>query len=93
MAEILKMIDSKGRITIPKEILQIADIKDQDIIKVSNQGQQVCIKKVTVIEATGNSNMDNLNMVYTLARKLPHSYLVQAAEVFLQTAQRLEKKV
>ena len=47
---VYKLLDEKGRILIPKEFRQMAELESGDIVKLSVSGGKIMVSKVDIVE-------------------------------------------
>lgn len=87
---VYKLMDEKGRVLIPKELRQKAEMEGGDIIKLSASGGKLTAVKVDIVEV-GNQNPEAVEAYVNAAvRMMSHEKQVALAARILQFAQQGE---
>lgn len=88
---IYKLLDEKGRVLIPKELRQKAEMESGDILKLSVSGGKLLVAKVDIVEV-GSQDPEAVDAYVNAAVKLmSHEKQVALAARILKFAQQEEK--
>ncbi len=86
-----KILDHQGRVSIPKDIREKADIKKGDIIEIKNNRNGVQISRLDIVKLNDESTESLRNMVISSARKLDKKSLLTLAKKLVEMAERTEE--
>lgn len=87
---VYKLLDEKGRVLIPKELRQKAEMESGDILKLSVSGGKVSVAKVDIVEV-GSQNPEAVEAYVNAAVKvMSHEKQVELAARILRFAQQQE---
>lgn len=86
-----KILDHQGRVSIPQEIREKADIHKGDIIEIKNNRNGVQISKLDIVKLNDESIESLRNMVISSARKLDKKSLLTLAKKLVEMAERTEE--
>lgn len=89
---VYKLLDEKGRVLIPKELRQMAEMEYGDIVKLSVNSGTIAVSKVDIVEA-GNQNPEAVEAYVNAAIKgMSHEKQVELAARILKFAQQEGEK-
>lgn len=89
---VYKLLDEKGRVLIPKELRQMAEIESGDIIKLVMNGAKVMVSKVDIVEI-GSQDPEAVEAYVNAAVKtMSHEKQVALASRLLKLVQQREKE-
>lgn len=86
-----KILDQQGRIIIPQEIRDKADIQKGDIVEIRNNRIGIQITKLDIVKLNDESKETLRNMVISSARKLDKKSLLTLAKKLVELAERTEE--
>lgn len=86
-----KILDGQGRIVIPQDIREKADIHKGDIVEIKNNRNGIQITKLDIVKLNDESIESLRNMVISSARKLDKSELLSLAKKMVEMAERTEE--
>lgn len=86
-----KILDQQGRIIIPQEIRDKADIQKGDIVEIRNNRIGIQITKLDIVKLNDESTESLRNMVISSARKLDKKSLLTLAKKLVELAERTEE--
>ena len=87
-----KLIDSKGRVYLPKELRDSLEMDCGDFVKLTEQDSKLCIQKVHLIEIGVQSPEAAETYVYTAAAAMPREKQVELAAMLLKKIKESEEK-
>lgn len=91
MSKIYKILDSQGRIVLPRELRDKADIKKGDILELSVHENAIIIEKLDVVKLNDDSQ-DNLhNTIVSTAKKLDKKTLLILVKRLVEFAENKEE--
>ena len=76
---IYRLMDAKGRITIPKEMRETVEMESGDIIKLDTHKGTVMIKKVDIIEIGDQSPEAIEAYVFAAVKNMPQNKQMELA--------------
>lgn len=88
---IFKIIDGQGRIVIPQEMRDLADIKKGDVVEIKNGRNSIQISKLDIVKLNDNSIESLKNTVISSAKKLDRKTLLMLAKKMVEIAERTEE--
>lgn len=86
-----KILDQQGRVIIPQEIRDKADIHKGDIVEIRNNRIGIQITKLDIVKLNDESTESLRNMVISSARKLDKKSLLTLAKKLVELAERTEE--
>ena len=86
-----KIIDGSGRIVIPQEIREVADLSKGDIVEIRNNRNGIQISKLDIVKLNDDSMESLRNLVISSARKLDKKSLLTLAKKLVEMAERTEE--
>lgn len=86
-----KILDQQGRIIIPQEIRDKADIHKGDIVEIRNNRIGIQITKLDIVKLNDESTESLRNMVISSAKKLDKKSLLTLAKKLVELAERTEE--
>lgn len=86
-----KIVDHQGRLVIPQEIRNKADIHKGDIVEIRNNRNGIQISKLDIVKLNDDSTESLRNMVISSARKLDKKTLLSLAKKLVELAERTEE--
>lgn len=86
-----KILDQQGRIIIPQEIRDKADIQKGDIVEIRNNRVGIQITKLDIVKLNDESKETLRNMVISSARKLDKKSLLTLAKKLVELVERTEE--
>lgn len=86
-----KIIDGSGRIIIPQEIREAADLSKGDIVEIKNNRNGIQISKLDIVKLNDDSMESLRNLVVSSARKLDKKLLLMLAKKLVEMAERTEE--
>jgi AbrB family looped-hinge helix DNA binding protein len=87
-----KLIDSKGRVYLPKELRDALELDCGDFVKLTEQEGKLCIQKVHLIEAGDQSPEAVETYVHAAAAAMPREKQVELAAMLLKKIKDSEEK-
>ena len=87
---ILKIIDDKGRLTIPKEVRNQLGFKQGDVLKLIVQDTELLIRKVGINDYVGSSESDLESNIHNALGHLPRNKRLQIVRTVLENLERNE---
>ncbi|MEG0164911.1 AbrB/MazE/SpoVT family DNA-binding domain-containing protein [Anaerorhabdus sp.] len=88
---VFKILDAQGRIVIPQEIRDGADIQKGDIVEIKNNRNGIQISKLDIVKLNDDSMESLRNTVISSARKLDRKTLLTLAKKLVDMAERTEE--
>ena len=88
---VFKILDTQGRIVIPQEIRDKADIQKGDIVEIRNNKKGIQISKLDIVKLNDDSTESLRNTVISSARKLDRKTLLNLAKKLVDMAERTEE--
>lgn len=88
---VFKILDAQGRIVIPQEIRDKADIQKGDIVEIRNNRNGIQISKLDIVKLNDDSMESLRNTVISSARKLDRKTLLTLAKELVDMAERTEE--
>lgn len=89
---IYKLLDEKGRVLIPKELRQQAEMERGDILKLSISGGKLSVAKVDIVEVGSQDPEAVEAYVNAAVRIMSHEKQVALAAKILKFAQQEGEK-
>ena len=86
-----KIIDGQGRIVIPQEMRDQADIKKGDVVEIKNSRNSIQISKLDIVKLNDDSIESLKNTVISSAKKLDRKTLLMLAKKMVEIAERTEE--
>jgi len=87
-----KLIDSKGRVYLPKELRDALELGCGDFVKLTEQNDQINIQKVHLIEIGDQSPEAVETYVHAAAAAMPKEKQVELAAMLLKKIKDGEEK-
>lgn len=91
MKKIYRILDSQGRLVLPCELREEADIQKGDILEISRRENQIIIEKIDIIKLNDASKESMENTVVSVARKLDRKSLLMLARRLVEFAEKKEE--
>lgn len=88
---VFKILDAQGRIVIPQEIRDKADIQKGDIVEIRNNRNGIQISKLDIVKLNDDSMESLRNTVISSARKLDRKTFLTLAKKLVDMAERTEE--
>lgn len=88
---IFKIIDAQGRIVIPQEFREKADMLKGDIIELKSVKNGILLSKLDVIKLNDDSIESLRNTVISSAKKLDQRSLLELAKKMVEMAEKTEE--
>ena len=86
-----KILDTQGRLVIPQDIRDKADIHKGDIVEIKNVRNGLLIAKLDIVKLNDESIEALQNMVISSARKLDKKSLLMLTKKMVEMAERTEE--
>ncbi|WP_233513015.1 AbrB/MazE/SpoVT family DNA-binding domain-containing protein [Longicatena caecimuris] len=86
-----KILDTQGRLVIPQDIRDKADIHKGDIVEIKNVRNGILIAKLDIVKLNDESIEALQNMVISSARKLDKKSLLMLTKKMVEMAERTEE--
>lgn len=86
-----KILDTQGRLVIPQDIRDKADIHKGDIVEIKNERNGILIAKIDIVKLNDESMEALQNMVISSARKLDKKSLLMLTKKMVEMAERTEE--
>ena len=86
-----KILDTQGRLVIPQDIRDKADIHKGDIVEIKNVRNGILIAKLDIVKMNDESIEALQNMVISSARKLDKKSLLMLTKKMVEMAERTEE--
>lgn len=88
---VYKLLDEKGRVLIPFELRQKAEMDKGDILKITTSAGKIIISKVDIVEV-GKQDADAVEAyVHAAVKTMDHEKLVALAARILKLVQQEEE--
>lgn len=87
-----RLIDSKGRIYLPKELRNVLEVDCGDFVKLTEQSGQINIQKVHLIEIGDQSPEAVETYVHAVAAAMPREKQVELAAMLLKKIKGCDEK-
>ena len=85
-----KLIDSKGRVYLPKELRDALEVDCGDFVKLTEQSGQINLQKVHLIEIGDQSPEAVETYVHAAAAAMPREKQVELAAMLLEKSRKVE---
>ena len=85
---ILKIIDARGRLTLPKEIREQVGFQDGDVIKLSVNNNSIVLTKVGILDQQGNTINELKMNIHNALSYMEEKERLQVIELILKTLER-----
>lgn len=85
-----KILDSQGRIVIPQDLREEADIHKGDIVELTNDMGGILMKKLDIVKLNDSSTESLRNTVISSAKKLDRKSLMMLAKRMVELAEKEE---
>ena len=85
---VYKLLDEKGRILIPKEFRQMAELESGDIVKLSMSSGKIVVSKVDIVEMGSQDPQAVVAYVNAAVKHMSHAKQVALAARILKFAQQ-----
>ena len=85
---LVKVLDDKGRIAIPKEHRDIASFKLGDVIKIIATPTEITLRKVGIVDHISNSTLDIESSIKNGFNALPLNRQIAIAKSVIETLER-----
>lgn len=89
---VYKIMDKRGRITIPKELRTKADIENGDVIHLYAEEEKVCIRKVEVVHAEIGDKKRIESTVFSALSEMDESSLLKTSRKIVRLLENKKKK-
>ena len=86
-----KILDTQGRLVIPQDIRDKADIHKGDSVEIKNVRNGILIAKLDIVKLNDESIEALQNMVISSARKLDKKSLLMLTKKMVEMAERTEE--
>ena len=86
-----KILNTQGRLVIPQDIRDKADIHKGDIVEIKNVRNGILIAKLDIVKLNDESIEALQNMVISSARKLDKKSLLMLTKKMVEMAERTEE--
>ena len=86
-----KILDTQGRLVIPQDIRDKADIHKGDIVEIKNVRNGILIAKLDIVKLNDEPIEALQNMVISSARKLDKKSLLMLTKKMVEMAERTEE--
>ncbi len=88
---IIRILDARGRITIPKEMRDLANIQADDIVKVIPNEGGILIRKVGIQDYAGNSEKELVDNIQNALALLNKTKRIKVAKSIIGSLERMDK--
>ncbi|MEA4875646.1 AbrB/MazE/SpoVT family DNA-binding domain-containing protein [Anaerorhabdus sp.] len=85
---VIKVLDDKGRVVIPKELRDIASLQPGDVMKIIADTKGITLRKVGIVDHVVQSSQDIESVVQNALNSLSQSKQLKVAKTILQTLER-----
>lgn len=89
--KIYKILDSQGRVVLPRELREEVDIQKGDIIEFSVRDNAIIVEKLDVIKLNDDSLDSLLNTVISTVKKLDKGSLLLLTKRLVEFAEKKEE--
>ena len=86
----IRILDARGRITIPKEICDLANIQTDDIVKMIPDEGSILIRKVGVQDYAGNSEKELVDNIQNALALLNKTKRIKVAKSIIGSLERMD---
>lgn len=87
---VYKIVDSQGRLVIPLELREKADMHKGDVVEITNHKNGILITKLDIVKLNDNSLEALRNTVISSAKKLDRKSLLALAKRMVDLAEKEE---
>lgn len=87
---LVKVLDDKGRIPIPKDLRDIASFESGDVIKIIATPTEVTLRKVGIVDHISNSDKDIESSIKNGFNALPLKRQIAIAKSVIETLERTQ---
>lgn len=87
----IRILDARGRITIPKEIRDLANIQSDDIVKMIPDEGSILIRKVGVQDYLGNTQKELIDNIQNALALLSKTKRIKVAKSIIGSLERMDK--
>ena len=91
MKKVYRILDSQGRLVLPCEPREEADIQKGDILEINCRENQIIIEKIDIVKLNDASKESMENTVVSVARKLDRKSLLMLARRLVEFAEKKEE--
>ena len=91
MKKVYRILDSQGRLVLPCEPREEADIQKGDILEINCRENQIIIEKIDIVRLNDASKESMENTVVSVARKLDRKSLLMLARRLVEFAEKKEE--
>lgn len=85
-----KLIDSKGRVYLPRELRDALELECGDFVKLTEQDSKLCIQKVHLIEIGDQSPEAVETYVHAAVAAMSREKQVELAAMLLEKSRKVE---
>lgn len=89
--KIYKILDSQGRVVLPRELREEVDIQKGDILELSVRDNAIIVEKLDVVKLNDDSLDSLLNTVISTAKKLDKGSLLMLTKRLVEFAEKKEE--
>ena len=87
---LVKVLDDKGRIAIPKELRDIASFESGDVIKIIATPTEITLHKVGIVDHISNDTQDIESSIKNGFNALPLNRQIVIAKSVIETLERTQ---
>lgn len=85
-----KILDSRGRLTVPIELREQVDIQTGDVLELSINKNSIMIEKIDIVKLNEETSGNMKNMIMSTAKKLDRGSLLFLAKRLVELAEKEE---
>lgn len=87
---VIKLIDDRGRISIPLSIREALQFEAGDILKLEASDNKLIIRKVAILDLEGQSEQDILAVIHNAVSSLSKEKKLHVATQIIKLIERME---
>ncbi len=87
----IRILDARSRITIPKEMRDLANIQADDIVKIIPDEGSILIRKVGIQDYIGNSEKELIDNIQNALALLNKTKRIKVAKSIIGSLERMDK--
>ncbi len=87
---LVKVLDDKGRIAIPKELRNIASLESGDVIKIIATPTEIMLRKIGIVDHISNSDKDIESSIKNGFNALPLKRQIAFAKSVIEILERTQ---
>lgn len=91
MKKIYRIIDSRGRISVPASLREESGIEAGDVLELYVNREKLIIEKIDIVKLNDSSEESMRNIVISTAKKMDKKNLLKLTKYLVELAEKEEK--